>query len=399
MIRKTIDQAALQGKRVLVRADLNVPIDGDQIRDDTRIRRLRPTIQAIQEAGGLPILASHLGRPNGNFIPDLSLRALVPSIETSLQQPVTFICNWRDPLAQEIIGATPRDRVILLENLRFHAEEEQDDPKFATELARLADLFCNDAFSCSHRAHASTTGVAKILPAFAGLLMQEELKALEVTLDNPKRPAVAIVGGAKVSTKITLLLNLVSKVDYLVVGGGMANTFIAAKGDAVGISLAETDMLSTAQDILRHAADVNCTIILPSDIVIAAECIPNVPWQVVDVTDCPDDKMILDVGPETVTQICEILATAKTLLWNGPIGAFEIPPFDRATTRLARYVGDLTRTDDLVSVAGGGDTIAALNHANVFDDFTFVSTAGGAFLEWLEGKPLPGVLALSQQRD
>ncbi|MCY4150783.1 MAG: phosphoglycerate kinase [Aestuariivita sp.] len=396
MTWKTINQAKLQGKRVLVRVDLNVPIDGKQVRDDTRIRRLRPTIRAIQEAAGLPILASHLGRPNGKFISDLSLQAIIPSIETSLHQQVTFIRDWRTPSAQEIIKATARDSVILLENLRFYYEEEQNDPKFAAELARLADIFCNDAFSCSHRAHASTTGVAKHLPAFAGLLMQKELNALEVTLNKPKRPAVAIVGGSKISTKITLLLNLVNKVDYLVIGGAMANTFLAARDNAVGISLAEFDRLSTAQDILRHADEVNCQVILPTDIVIAAECKPNAAWQVASFQNCPDDKMILDVGPETVAQICEILIAAKTLLWNGPIGAFEVPPFDRATTRLAQFIAEFTRAGELVSVAGGGDTIAALNHANVMNDLTFVSTAGGAFLEWLEGKSLPGVLALNQ---
>ena len=390
MVWKTLQQMDLAGKRVLTRVDINVPVENGQVTDTTRIDRIVPTVKAILAAGGMPILLAHFGRPKGKTDPEMSLRIVQPALEAALGRPVTFV----EHPDRAFIDAQPLDSVVLVENTRFTPMEEANDPKMARFLASLGDIFCNDAFSAAHRAHASTEGVAHLLPSCAGLLMAEELAALDAALGNPARPVVAIVGGAKVSTKLDLLSNLVTKVDHLVIGGGMANTFLAAQGFAVGKSLCEHDLADTARAILAKAATTGCTIILPTDIVVAGELRANAATESLPADACPADAMILDVGPATVAQITATLAAARTLIWNGPLGAFETPPFDTATLATARAAAQLTRAGRLTSVAGGGDTVAALNAAGVADDFTYISTAGGAFLEWMEGKTLPGVAAL-----
>ncbi|MBO6777300.1 MAG: phosphoglycerate kinase [Marinibacterium sp.] len=391
---KTLDDMDLAGKRVLVRVDINVPVENGTVTDDTRMRRVAPTIADILTAGGTPILLAHFGRPKGQVVPEVSLRPLVPALEAVFGAPVLFCADCRGPAAEAAIGAAGADTVVLLENTRFYPGEEKNDATLAGEVAALGDIYCNDAFSAAHRAHASTEALAHLLPACAGRLMQAELSALEAALGAPKRPVVAVVGGAKVSTKLDLLGNLVSKVDTLVIGGGMANTFLAAKGINVGKSLCEHDMADTAREILTKAQAATCAILLPVDIVVAREFKAGAEHETVPADACPADAMILDAGPKTVARIADVFEDARTLIWNGPMGAFEIAPFDAATNAAAQQAAKQTKAGTLISVAGGGDTVAALNQAGTAEDFTYISTAGGAFLEWMEGKTLPGVAAL-----
>jgi phosphoglycerate kinase len=391
MTWKTLDDMDFAGKRALVRVDINVPMEDGRVTDATRIERIAATVDDIQAMGGKVILMAHFGRPKGKVVPELSLEHIAGPVSDTLGLPVTFV---NGDYAEAVAEMEDGD-VLLLENLRFNPGEEKNDEGFAKRLASLGDIYVNDAFSAAHRAHASTEAIARLLPACAGRLMAAELGALEVALGTPKRPVVALVGGAKVSTKLDLLGNLVSKVDHLVIGGGMANTFLAAQGINVGKSLCEHDLADTARAILVKAETAGCEIILPRDIVVAREFKAGAAHEIVAPDACPSDAMILDAGPETVTYISEVLAGAKTLVWNGPLGAFEIEPFDRATNAAAGVAGALTASGNLISVAGGGDTVAALNQAGVADSFTYISTAGGAFLEWMEGKELPGVAALS----
>ena len=387
---KTIDDLALAGKTVLTRVDINVPMEGDVVTDTTRIDKIRTTVEDIIARGGKVVLLAHFGRPKGQVVPEMSLRRVQPALEASLERKVVFV----ERPSRSMIDSLPFDSVVLVENTRFSPLEEANDPAMAQFLASLGDVFCNDAFSAAHRAHASTEGIAHLLPSFAGRLMEEELRALEAALGTPQRPVVAVVGGAKVSTKLELLGNLVSKVDHLVIGGGMANTFLVAQGIDVGKSLAERDMASIALDILAKAKAAGCTIHLPVDVVVAAAFKVGADNKVVAPNACPPDQLILDAGPATVAALTQVFENCKTLIWNGPLGAFEIAPFDAATSAAARVAAALTKAGKLVSVAGGGDTVSALNHAGVAGDFTFISTAGGAFLEWMEGKVLPGVAAL-----
>ncbi len=387
---KTLDEMDLQGRLVLTRVDINVPVEAGRVTDATRIERIVPTLRDILAKGGRPVLLAHFGRPKGKPVPEMSLRVTLPALEAALGQPVTFI----ETPTRADLDALPEGAVALIENTRFTPMEEANDPKMAAFLASLGDVYCNDAFSAAHRAHASTEGVAHLLPSCAGRLMEAELKALEAALGAPARPVVAVVGGAKVSTKLDLLGNLVTKVDHLVIGGGMANTFLAAQGIDVGKSLCEHDLGDTARDILTRAAAAGCTIHLPTDVVVAREFKAGAASETVAADACPPDAMILDAGPATVAAIEAVFAEAKTLIWNGPLGAFEIPPFDAATVAAARAAAAATKAGTLISVAGGGDTVAALNAAGVSGDFTYISTAGGAFLEWMEGKTLPGVAAL-----
>jgi phosphoglycerate kinase len=392
---KTLDDMDIAGRRVLTRVDINVPVENGIVTDSTRIDRIIPTIRAILAKGGKPVLLAHFDRPKGKVVPEMSLAQVLPALESALGQSVAFAPDCIGETAAVAVAAMHTGDVLLLENTRFHAGEEKNDPAFAAALAANGDVFCNDAFSAAHRAHASTEALAHLLPACAGLLMGEELSALDRALGNPVRPVVAIVGGAKVSTKLDLLGNLVRKVNHLVIGGGMANTFLAAQGIPVGKSLCEHDLADTARDILISAKAAGCDIILPRDIVVAREFRANAPHETLAPDACPPDGMILDAGPDTVALVNATLATAHTLVWNGPLGAFEITPFHTATTACAHEAARLTRAGVLTSVAGGGDTVAALNAAGVADDFTYVSTAGGAFLEWMEGKVLPGVAALN----
>ncbi|WP_341224187.1 phosphoglycerate kinase [Loktanella salsilacus] len=391
MAWKTLDDMDLNGKRVLVRVDINVPVADGKVTDTTRIDRIVPTVKDILAAGGTPILLAHFDRPKGKVVPEMSLAQIVPALSAALGLDVTFI----DGGYGEAVGKLAAVDVALLENLRFNPGEEANDAGFAQRLASLGDVYVNDAFSAAHRAHASTEALAHLLPACAGRLMAEELSALDKALGSPERPVVAVVGGAKVSTKLDLLSNLVEKVDVLVIGGGMANTFLAASGIDVGKSLCEHDLAQTARDIAAKAAEKGCAILLPRDVVVAREFKAGAANETVKTEDCPPDAMILDAGPDSVAHIVQALERAKTLVWNGPLGAFEIEPFNAATNAAAKAAADLTRDGKLISVAGGGDTVAALNAAGAADDFTYVSTAGGAFLEWMEGKTLPGVAALS----
>jgi phosphoglycerate kinase len=387
---KTLDDMDLKGKRVLTRVDINVPVEDGRVTDATRIARIVPTISDILKKGGSPVLLAHFGRPKGKPDPEMSLRIVRPALEEALGRKVVFV----ERPDRAFIDAQAPDAVILVENTRFTPMEEKNDPEMARFLASLGDVYVNDAFSAAHRAHASTEGVAHLLPSCAGRLMEAELRALETALTTPERPVVAVVGGAKVSTKLDLLGNLVRKVNVLVIGGGMANTFLAAKGIDVGKSLAEHDMTGTAREILALAGEVSCEILLPVDVVVSREFRAGAEAHVVPADECPRDAMILDAGPESVAQIVRAFERAKTLVWNGPLGAFEIPPFDAATNAAAKRAAELTAEGKLVSVAGGGDTVAALNRAGAAERFSYVSTAGGAFLEWLEGKTLPGVAAL-----
>ena len=391
---KSLDQMDLAGKRVLVRVDINVPVEGGVVTDATRITRIVPTVKDILTKGGLPVLLAHFDRPKGKVVPEMSLAQVVPTLEEALGQKVIFATDCIGDAAMAAVAEAGEGDVVLLENTRFHAGEEKNDPDFAAALAANGDVYCNDAFSAAHRAHASTEALARLLPACAGRLMAEELGALDAALGNPVRPVVAVVGGAKVSTKLDLLGNLVGKVDHLVIGGGMANTFLAAQGINVGKSLCEHDLADTAREILAKAEAAGCEIILPVDIVVSREFKAGAASETLPADACPADAMILDAGPATVAKIKATLDNAKTLVWNGPLGAFEIPPFDAATMAAANAAADLTVAGKLTSVAGGGDTVAALNAAGVSERFTYISTAGGAFLEWMEGKELPGVAAL-----
>ncbi|CUH84805.1 phosphoglycerate kinase [Thalassovita mediterranea] len=392
MAWKTLDDMDLNGKRVLVRVDINVPVADGIVTDATRIERIVPTVNDILAKGGKPLLIAHFGRPKGKVVLDMSLRVPLPALEAALGRSVAFIETLEG--AENPTAEVEAAEVALLENIRFHPGEEKNDAEFAARLAKLGDVFCSDAFSAAHRAHASTEGLAHHMPACAGRLMQAELEALEGALGQPVRPVVAVVGGAKVSTKLELLGNLVEKVDHLVIGGGMANTFLAAQGIDVGKSLCEHDMTDTASEILTKASAAGCDIVLPADVVVAAEFKANAENAVVANDACPADQMILDAGPAAVEKISTILDGAKTLIWNGPLGAFEIEPFDTATNSAAQKAAQLSKAGSLTSVAGGGDTVAALNQAGAAADFTYISTAGGAFLEWMEGKTLPGVAAL-----
>jgi len=390
----TLDDLALAGKTVLTRVDINVPMEGGVVTDTTRIDKILPTVNDIIARGGKVVLLAHFDRPKGKVVPEMSLSRIQPALEAALGRRVVFGADCVGPEATTAIAAAAQGDVVLLENTRFHPGEEKNDPALASQMAALGDVYVNDAFSAAHRAHASTEGIARLLPKAAGRLMEAELKALEAALGNPVRPVVAVVGGAKVSTKLDLLGNLVGKVDHLVIGGGMANTFLVARGTEVGKSLAERDMAPTAREIMAKAEAAGCTIHLPVDVVVAREFKAGAASETVAADACPADAMILDAGPATVAALEQVFAGAKTLIWNGPLGAFEIAPFDAATNAAARAVARLTREGSLVSVAGGGDTVAALNQAGAAADFTFISTAGGAFLEWMEGKELPGVAAL-----
>ncbi|WLR97694.1 phosphoglycerate kinase [Shinella sumterensis] len=399
MTFKTLDNLTdIAGKRVLVRVDLNVPVKDGKVTDATRIERVAPTILELSKKGAKVILLAHFGRPKGEVVADMSLKQILPAVNEVLGTTVAFASDCIGDAAASAIAALDNGGILLLENTRFHKGEEKNNPDFTTALAANGDIYVNDAFSAAHRAHSSTEGLAHLLPAYAGRTMQAELEALEKGLGNPNRPVVAIVGGAKVSTKIDLLMNLVKKVDALVIGGGMANTFLAARGTDVGKSLCEHDLADTAKQIMIEAAGAGCAIVLPEDGVVAREFKANAENEVVDVSAIPADAMMLDVGPKTIEAVNAWISRASTLVWNGPLGAFEIAPFDTATVAAAKHAATRTREGKLVSVAGGGDTVAALNHAGVADDFTYVSTAGGAFLEWMEGKPLPGVDVLNQQK-
>ena len=395
---KTLDTLDLAGKDVLLRADLNVPVADGKVTDSTRIERIVPTIREIIKMDGKAILLSHFGRPKGKVDPQYSLEIVVPAVANETGHPVGFIAtDWTDVSeAKKAIASAPSGSVLVLENTRFHPGEEQNDVELAKRMASLGNVFVNDAFSAAHRAHASTAALAHLLPSAAGRAMQAELEALEKGLGNPKRPVIALVGGAKVSTKIDLLENLITKVEALVIGGAMANTFLHAMGMSVGKSLAEKDLADTATAILEKANATRCAIILPIDATVAWHFEANAPHRFYGLDAMDPEGMILDVGPGSVERIKGAIDEAGTLVWNGPLGAFELPPFDHATTEIARHVAARTKAGKLVSVAGGGDTVAALAHAGVKEDFSYVSTAGGAFLEWMEGKPLPGVEALMQ---
>jgi phosphoglycerate kinase len=391
---RTLDNLDVAGKSVLLRADLNVPVRDGKITDLTRIERLTPTIRELVSKGAKVIVCSHFDRPRGKRVPAMSLGPVAAALGEVLGQRVRFAEDCIGVPAEQAVDRMARGEVLVLENTRYHAEEEKNDPGFAAALAKLADVYVNDAFSAAHRAHASTEGVAHLLPAYAGRLMQAELEALDAALGTPVRPVAAIVGGAKVSTKLDLLGNLVAKVNALVIGGAMANTFLAAQGIAVGRSLQEAEMHATARDILERAKSAGCEVILPRDAVVANELKTDVATQTVAIASVPAGAMILDVGPATVAALIRHLSRWRTLVWNGPLGAFETPPFDAATTAFAKAVAEATGKGALRSVAGGGDTVSALRHAGVLDRMSYVSTAGGAFLEWLEGKTLPGVAAL-----
>jgi len=394
MAFKTIDALPAKGQRVLLRADLNVPVKDGRITDRTRIERLCPTIAELAHKGARVVVLSHFDRPKGKRVPEMSLKPMQEALAAALHRPVAWCDDCVGAEAEAAVAALADGGVLLLENTRFHAGEEKNDPALVAEMAALGDLYVNDAFSAAHRAHASTEGVARLLPAYAGRLMEAELKALDAALGNPARPVVAIVGGAKVSTKLELLGNLCSKVDVLVIGGAMANTFLAAQGHGMGKSLQEAEMHATARQIMEQAKAANCEILLPVDLVVAEEFRANPPTRTVAVTAVPANMMALDVGPETEAALEARLRTASTLVWNGPLGAFETAPFDAATVAAAQTVAALTQSGALKSIAGGGDTVAALRHAGVLERMSYVSTAGGAFLEWLEGKELPGVAAL-----
>jgi len=394
MAFRTLDQADLKGKRALVRVDLNVPMHDGKVTDDTRLRAAAPTVEKLRKAGAKVILLAHFDRPKGKRVPSMSLAPIAPALAKALGVPVAFADDCVGPVALQAIDAMAPGDVLLLENVRYHAGEEANDPQFAKALAANGDLYVNDAFSAAHRAHASTEGIARLLPAYAGEQMRLELSALDRALGDPERPVMGIVGGSKVSTKLDLLRNLVTRLDKLAIGGGMANTFLHAQGHDVGGSMCEPDLAETAREIIRLAGQNNCKLFLPLDIVVAEKVAPGAPARVRGVGEVDDDEKILDAGPESIERLKRALANSKTLIWNGPLGVFEVPPFDKATVETAREAARLCREGKLVAVAGGGDTVAALNAAGVADDFTFVSTAGGAFLEWMEGKTLPGVAAL-----
>jgi phosphoglycerate kinase len=390
----TIDDLPLRGKKVLLRADLNVPTGKGQVTDNSRLERLLPTLKDLAKAGAKIIVLSHFDRPNGKPDPAMSLKPVVDELERIWEQPIAFAKDCLGPEAEKAVEALQPGHILVLENTRFYPGEEANDPDFATKLAALGEVYVNDAFSCAHRAHASTEGLAHLLPAAAGRLMQAELDALAKGLSHPERPVAAIVGGSKISTKLDLLNNLIAKVDILVLGGGMANTFLAAKGIAIGKSISEPDMYDTARDIMAKAEQRGCHILLPKDVVVAAEFKAGAASQTVAVKAVPADMMILDLGPEAIAEIKGNIEMCRTVVWNGPLGAFEVTPFDRATNEVAISVADFTKRGKVISVAGGGDTVAAMANAGVTNGLTYLSSAGGAFLEWLEGKQLPGVKAL-----
>jgi phosphoglycerate kinase len=395
---RTIDDLDLGGKRAVVRVDLNVPVENGEVSDLTRIDRIVPGLREVVEKGAAIILLAHFDRPKGKIVPEMSLKPVASAVSEALGRPVEFIAtDWRGDAAAKAAAAARPGQILLIENTRFHPGEEANDPEFARRLASLGDVYINDAFSAAHRAHASTEGIAHFLPSAAGRSMQAELDALEKALERPERPLAAIVGGAKISTKLDLLANLTAKVDTLIIGGGMANTFLAAQGIDIGKSLCEHDLLEIARNIMKTTGAKNCTIMLPHDASLAREFRKGAASRIALIGDVRPDEMILDIGPRTVDAVVAALNHAATLVWNGPFGAFEIEPFDRGTAAVARHVAERTRAGKLVSIAGGGDTVAALNRAGVAQDFTYVSTAGGAFLEWLEGKTLPGVKVLERR--
>lgn len=391
---RTLDNLPVAGKRVLLRLDLNLPMKDGRVTDDTRISRVLPTVRELIDKGARVIVLSHFGRPDGKAVPSMSLKPVSDALGRALGRPVVFAGDCIGPLARAAVDGLESGGVAVLENTRFHAGEEANDPEFARALAALGDIFVNDAFSCAHRAHVSTEALARLLPAAAGRNMEAELRHLAAALERPQRPLAALVGGAKISTKLDLLRNLVRKVDRLIVGGAMANTFLFAQGREVGTSLCERDMAPTAREIMAIAKARGGEVVLPDEVVVAAELKAGVASKAVPVDRVPPNQKILDIGPRAAAALAKLLAECRTLVWNGPLGAFETPPFDRATVSVARAAAELTKAGKLLSVAGGGDTVAALRHAGVADDFTYVSTAGGAFLEWLEGKELPGVKVL-----
>ncbi len=392
---KTLDDLTVAGQRVLVRGDLNLPVRDGRVTDTTRIDRMLPTLRELMDEGARVVVISHFGRPKGQVVPEMSLKPVADALSQALGgTTVAFAADCIGDTAKAVVDGLADGEIALLENLRFHPGEEANDAGFAGDLAALGDLYINDGFSVSHRAHASTEAIARLLPAAAGRNMQAELEALESALGDPKRPVLAVVGGAKVSTKLAVLGNLIEKVDALVIGGGMANTFLHALGTDVGASLCEADLADTAREIMAKADAAGCEIILPSDVVIAGKLESGASSETVMTAAVPPEKMILDIGPDSAAALSDRLGSIHTLLWNGPLGAFEFPPFDAATVTVAQAAAKCTEAGDMVSVAGGGDTVAALRHAGVADSFSYISTAGGAFLEWLEGKELPGVAAL-----
>ncbi len=392
-----IQSVDIKNKTVLLRADLNVPRKGDEVTDTTRIDRLKHTISYLQAQNAKVVVLSHFGRPEGEIRPDLSLKFMVPALEKSWGTKVRFVEDCVGTVAKEAVQNAKLGDILLLENVRFHKGEKNNDSSFSEELASLGEVFVTDAFSTAHRAHASTVGVANYLPSVAGFLMEEELSALTMALEKPARPLMAIAAGSKISTKLEVLDNLITKVDYLVLGGGMANTFLYAQGLSLGKSLCETDMVETAKEILKKAETVRCEIILPQDAVVASEIKENIEHQVVDIKNISADLMAIDIGPKTVEYIIEKVKNSRTVVWNGPVGVFEVKPFDHGTNQLAQAIAYHTMTDGCTSIAGGGDTVAALENAGVTGSFSYISTAGGAFLEWLEGKNLPGVEAVCKK--
>lgn len=394
---KTLDDLTVAGQRVLVRGDLNLPVQDGRVTDTTRIDRMLPTLRELLEKGARVVVISHFGRPKGQVVPEMSLKPVADALSQALGgTKVAFAADCIGDAAKAVVDGLADGEIALLENLRFHPGEEANDAGFAGDLAALGDIYVNDGFSVSHRAHASTEAIARLLPAAAGRNMQAELEALESALGDPKRPVLAVVGGAKVSTKLSVLGNLIEKVDALVIGGGMANTFLHALGTDVGASLCEADLADTAREIMAKADSAGCEVILPSDVVIAGKLEAGAPSETVMTAAVPPEKMILDIGPDSAAALSDRLGSIRTLLWNGPLGAFEFPPFDAATVTVAQAAAKCTDAGEMVSVAGGGDTVAALRHAGVAESFSYISTAGGAFLEWLEGKELPGVAALRQ---
>jgi len=394
MTFRKLQGADLKGKTALVRVDFNVPMEDGKVTDETRLKAALPTIELLSKAGAKTVLLAHFDRPKGKRVPEMSLKAVLDDLSALVGKPVAWADDCIGDVAASVINAMKPGDVALMENVRYHAGEEKNDPAFAAELAKLGDIYVNDAFSAAHRAHASTEGVAKLLPAYPGLSMERELTALELALGKPERPVMGIVGGSKVSTKLDLLKNLVTKLDKLAIGGGMANTFLYAQGHDVGASYCEKDLAETAREIIRLAGHNNCKLFLPLDIVVSEQMAAGVPTRVRNLGNVDEHERILDAGPETVARLKRAMSNSKTLIWNGPLGVFEIPPFQRATMEAAWHAAQLAREGKLIAVAGGGDTVSALNMAGVAVDFTFVSTAGGAFLEWMEGKVLPGVEAL-----
>jgi phosphoglycerate kinase len=394
MTFRRLGDADLNAKTALVRVDFNVPMDHGVVADDTRLRSALPTIELLASRGARTVLLAHFDRPKGKRVPEMSLKPILEPLSALLGRPVVWGEDCVGPAAEAVVAGLAPGQTALLENVRYHSGEETNDPAFAASLARLGDLYVNDAFSAAHRAHASTEGIAKLLPAYPGLAMERELNALDVALGTPQRPVLGIVGGSKVSTKLDLLKNLVTRLDKLAIGGGMANTFLYAQGHDVGASYCEKDLAETARNIIGLAGRNNCKLFLPIDIVVAEQMAPGAPARVRGLGEVDEHERILDAGPETIARLKRAMENSRTLVWNGPLGVFEIPPFDKGTMAAARHAADLVREGRLVAVAGGGDTVSALNAAGVADDLTFVSTAGGAFLEWMEGKILPGVEAL-----